>query len=691
LQKLEFRFLAVLLSFAIVSYLAVSFKTQLDSFTEDKKVLYRITHSLERNFQEHLNIVEESIINLYFNNDKLLIAVKKEQSIIHNLCSKPERLQSDYRTFFNNAKKYEEISNELENNTLLFAKVNSKVKNSIHILEMNLKKYGERYSEEYLKIFVEILFEIKRVKNDIYGDKQLDKDLFEKFQKFNDFINKPQDKLNFIHVSLLYYNIPKFKETFLKLKNSQAVPLIQEMREKLHIESEVIKESMQNKFYIMVTSYFLFFILILYLIFHLKKEAKKIEDLRLKNEASLKEDFLTGLQNRSAFLIDVENEEKKKSKSVLLFDIVSFKDINTVIGYEGGDKAILHVTNSIKKFNDEIDSIYRIKGDHFLVVTPLDNTSALENLALRIIHEVEKNVFTYQGLEFVIYLQAGGTTSRPYLKHTEEALQNTKRSFGKFSFYQKDLDQDKEQILKNLDMLNEVKEALKEDRIYPFFQPIVDLQTKEIVKYEALVRLIDKEAKAISPFFFLDLSKKSKLYIDIAEQVLQNSIRLITEKNIEVSINISYSEVVEKRVRNLIVNILENNKAIADKITFEILESDEIQNYNILYEFVNLVRTFGSKVAIDDFGTGYSNFSQLFKLKPDIVKIDGSLIKDIHINEHSRNIVESIVVLARSSGIKTVAEFVENKEIDKIVTELGIDFGQGYLYSPPQNILVRQI
>lgn len=135
--------------------------------------------------------------------------------------------------------------------------------------------------------------------------------------------------------------------------------------------------------------------------------------------------------------------------------------------------------------------------------------------------------------------------------------------------------------------------------------------------------------------------------------------------------------------------VLKENQDIASYITFELLESDEIENYEEIMEFIKIIKSNGCKLAIDDFGSGYSNFNHLFNMKPDILKLDGTLIKDINTNKNSKNIVKAMVMLAKESGIQTIAEFVDNQDVDELITNIGLDFGQGYYYSPPQDLLKK--
>ena len=692
IKKFDIRLAGVVFLFILVIYLAYNFKKEFDSSNRDRVTLGAYTHTLENNYNKHIQIIEDSTVNLHFNNDgfKKLLDEQQELLAIDNEIFSSKLIKNKYKSVIYYINKHRESVKKMQSLTFKYVRINSKVKNSIYILEKILRNSDNKFDQKYFHNFVDILLDIKRSKNDVYSDKLPNYDMFRFFQDYKE--SEDMDKkLIFVHIDLLYRYIPLFKSSFKDILRTDVLSNIKNIRESIRLNSISIKEDMQKKFFIMLFSYILFFVLILYLIYYLKKETKLVESHREQSELALKTDSLTGLLNRNALLLDLK-EIKGNKIGVILFDVIGFSDINTVIGYEGGDQALLHLSETIKsaqKSNRKILDIYKIKVDQFLITVDSLDVNYLNTLSCEIIDSVENSKFSYKGLDFTLYLQSGGSVDRPYLTNAELALDKTKDGFEKFLAYKESMAQDRNRAISNLDMLQEVKEALAEDRICPFFQPIVDLKTKEIVKYEALVRLIDKNLKPISPYFFLELSKRSKLYVQITEQVLYNSILMIKKSGIPVSINVSYSDMIETTTMDLIAKTLEDNRDIADKITFEILESDEIKNYKDVLNFVEFIKGFGCKVAIDDFGSGYSNFNQLFQIKPDILKIDGSLIKDIDKNINSRNVVKSMVGLAKDSNMLTVAEFVDHQEVDEIITKLGIDYGQGYYYSPPKNILQK--
>lgn len=238
----------------------------------------------------------------------------------------------------------------------------------------------------------------------------------------------------------------------------------------------------------------------------------------------------------------------------------------------------------------------------------------------------------------------------------------------------------------NIKIISTIKKALISNNIISFFQPLYNNETKKIEKYESLVRIIDEDLKTIAPIFFLEIAKQSNYYTKITEHVLQNSFSALSNTTKEISINISATDIEDEGTVNIIMNFLRENPDSASRIIFELLEDEYFKDFKIITKFINDVKKHGVKIAIDDFGSGYSNFERLLDYQPDILKIDGSLIKNIHVSKFSRNIVETIQSFADKMGIKTVAEFVSNEEIFKVVNEIGITYTQGYYIDEPKEL-----
>lgn len=241
---------------------------------------------------------------------------------------------------------------------------------------------------------------------------------------------------------------------------------------------------------------------------------------------------------------------------------------------------------------------------------------------------------------------------------------------------------------KNILQTFKLKKALENDRIVPYYQAIYNLKTDKIEKYEALVRSIDEDGVVISPFYFLDISKKSKQYLKLTKEVVKKSFDYFKDKDFEFSVNLTLEDIKNQNISSYIIEMLKVYN-IASRVVFEIVESEGIDDFTQINNFIDNVRKLGCKIAIDDFGSGYFNFEYLIKLNADYIKIDGSLIKDILINKNNQEIVITIVDFAKRQGFKTIAEFVSSKEIFEKVKELGIDYAQGYYINEPK-LLIKE-
>ena len=246
------------------------------------------------------------------------------------------------------------------------------------------------------------------------------------------------------------------------------------------------------------------------------------------------------------------------------------------------------------------------------------------------------------------------------------------------------IQQEQEMASSHLQTLRMVKEAIQNYNIVSYFQPIVDNRTQQIVKYESLVRLIDKDNQVISPFFFLDVAKKGKYYSQITSIVLDNSFNILNYTNMDISINISALDIEKISTREKILELLRTNQKKAKRVVFEILEDEEVKDFKLIKSFIAQIKKFGVKIAIDDFGSGYSSFERILDYQPDILKIDGSLIKNITNNDFSLSVVKTIVVFAKEQNMKIIAEYVENEDIFNLLCDLGVDYSQGYYFSEPK-------
>ena len=244
-----------------------------------------------------------------------------------------------------------------------------------------------------------------------------------------------------------------------------------------------------------------------------------------------------------------------------------------------------------------------------------------------------------------------------------------------------------EKSKENMKMVGMIKNAIKTSKVLSYFQPIIDNKTQKIVKYESLVRLINEDDEVLTPYFFLETAKKSDQYSQITNIVLEHSFSILRNCNTDISINLSALDIEQKNTRKKVLELLETHKENSHRIVFELLEDETVKDMDIVKTFITNIKKYGAKIAIDDFGAGYSNFERLIDYQPDILKIDGSLIRDIETNSYSLSVVKSIVTFAKEQNLQTIAEFIENKNIFKIIKKLGVDYSQGYYFGKPEPLI----
>jgi len=338
--------------------------------------------------------------------------------------------------------------------------------------------------------------------------------------------------------------------------------------------------------------------------------------------------------------------------------------------------------------------VYQLENGIFAMVKDLEDSMVLSESNVMQLKKFQQNIkdgvlkFGTYEYDLNVILSYGNRREFIY----EDVLMGLKKAiqFKKEFMYADSFTlQEKEKAKQNLHTINMIKKAIDAGNIRSYFQPIINAKNGKIEKYESLVRLEKEDGKILSPFFFLETAKNGKYYHQITEAIVENSLSMLRNTDKEISINLSTLDIEDIDLRNKIITLITMNSDIASRLVLELLEDEEVNDFNVVKDFISLVKIFGVKIAIDDFGAGHSNFERLLSFQPDILKLDGSLIKNIHENKYSRDIVETIKTFADKQNIKTVAEFVSCKEVYDVVMEIGIDYLQGYYLGEPNELLAE--
>ncbi|MDD2905815.1 MAG: EAL domain-containing protein [Sulfurimonas sp.] len=420
-------------------------------------------------------------------------------------------------------------------------------------------------------------------------------------------------------------------------------------------------------------------VLVLIILFFRKMFQAKKDEL----EKSIITDALTGFSSRYKLMQDIQ---KAPNASLALLNIDNFREINDFFGYEFGDSTILEVSKTVyESVPHTMNHIfYHLQGDEFAILCRDTNEEKFIQMIQNILAEVNSKDFYVLQEDISLQFSAGLSFIKNHtvlLATANIALKNAKKERKALKIYD-DTSTTSKEYKSNLVWTKKLKDAIKEDRIVVYYQPVVCNLTKEYEKYEALVRLVSKEGEIIPPSQFLDIAKRTKNYIQITQIVVAKSFAAFEHLPYQFAINLTIIDILDTEFNLFLFDKLEGYSGVS-RVTFEIVESEGIENYKEVAEFIKKVKSYGCKIAIDDFGTGYSNFEYLINLQVDIIKIDGSLIRHINTNQNANAVIKAIVTFAKSMNMQTIAEFVEDESIFLACKELGIDYSQGYYFSKP--------
>jgi c-di-GMP phosphodiesterase len=313
-----------------------------------------------------------------------------------------------------------------------------------------------------------------------------------------------------------------------------------------------------------------------------------------------------------------------------------------------------------------------------------------ETISQSILNDIQTTDYIFSGIHIHITLAMGINMFvqksqvddlSTLLINADMALKEAKRRHISYLIYNENM-QIKQEYQNNILWSKKVYDAIEENRFALYYQPIYDA-VGNIAEYEALIRMIEPDNTVVSPYYFLQASKRSNLYPNITKFVISTVFDFVEATQSSVSINFSVDDILDTPTRELLLYKLKTS-AYSNQIIIELLESEGIDNYTEVSSFIKQVKKYGVRIAIDDFGTGYSNFAHILRLNVDLLKIDGSLIKNLDTDINAQTIVKAIVHFSRQLGLKTVAEFVHTASVYQTCIDLNVDYFQGYYLSEPK-------
>ena len=411
------------------------------------------------------------------------------------------------------------------------------------------------------------------------------------------------------------------------------------------------------------------------------KQMIDLEDKYKNTYKQMTTNSITMLPNRIKFYEDSVDEE---NRTLVLIDIVSFSIINETGGYDTGDYVLKELGGFLQSMYGYEFNVYHLDSDLFGLITKDNFEENIFDTVEKIKEDISKLHIATNNFNQTLSTTIGVAyhSENNLMRKAELALREA-RSNGKnqIKYYSDDL--------KIIQKFNEVKEwtpklraGLTNGNVKAYFQPIYDLNTNEIFKYEMLIRLQDGE-KLHAPIKFLQAAVEGGMMYDIFKFMFNQACIEARKSGKKFSVNISDSEFKSEGIVEFIDEKIKYYEIQANQISLEILENNPINKEKDILETVKRIHDLGVDIIVDDFGIECSNFGQIEFLPIDIIKIDGSFIKNLAHCENSQSVVKSVKAFADDKKIKLVAEFISNKSVYDKVMEYGIHYGQGYYLGKP--------
>jgi diguanylate cyclase (GGDEF)-like protein len=416
-------------------------------------------------------------------------------------------------------------------------------------------------------------------------------------------------------------------------------------------------------------------------------------------------DSLTGLRNRRVFAADLEDALGKAhggstSYAVLLIDLDHFKPINDLLGHQVGDAVLREVANRLEAAIRKTDTAVRLGGDEFAIISEGNpdaetNTEIATTLANRVLEAIRRPIVvgTHRvqiGASIGIARSREGNTDAENLLHEADiAMYRAKRDGrGVFRVFEPSMD---EELRARAALEADLRQAILEDAIKPFYQPLVDIRLNRVCGFEVLARWQHPTRGFVPPDVFIPLCEELGLIGDLTGKLLRRACREARGwgSNIRISVNISPVQLVDPALPDWILGILAEEDFPPSRLEIEVTESALVSDLPIAKSILTQLQSTGVTVALDDFGTGYSTLYHLRALKFDKVKIDRSFVQGMLDNPDSEKIVDAILGLARNLQLPVVAEGIENPAMLWYLARHGCDYGQGYFFGkamPAENV-----
>lgn len=400
---------------------------------------------------------------------------------------------------------------------------------------------------------------------------------------------------------------------------------------------------------------------------------------------------ITGLPNRDVLPYSIDNS---KPYILAIVKIENFTDLSAHFGFDFSDTITAFAAKKLQELESPFDfRTYQLKYNEFALLIRRNTVPSIAD-AVQFLTEITSQLgfdsLPWENDSIRLVYRVGATVMDPAhpddqrtaLSKADLALKKAGRGQSAITMFSGGWD-DRDMTFNYTERFSELVKNRENGTFKAVFQPILKSDGLEVAWYEALMRIMHADGTYSSIYPYLGVARSTGFYHYLTDFMLKETAKMIREHDVNVSVNISISDIVRPEFIALIDEVYDSIRHKKGRIIFEILESDELVQLDKCIWFIEYISRYGFRIAIDDFGSGYSNYISLISLPVDIVKIDGALIRKIHSDESARTLVEGIVHFCRKANKKTVAEFVENKCVFDSLKDMDIDYLQGYYLAEP--------
>jgi diguanylate cyclase (GGDEF)-like protein len=426
-----------------------------------------------------------------------------------------------------------------------------------------------------------------------------------------------------------------------------------------------------------------------------------------KTEAELRyiadHDSLTGLLDRRRFRAELDQYVSFTARyggqgAVMIIDIDGLKAINDSLGHHAGDNLIRHVAAIMRERVRTTDIVARLSGDEFAVLMPQAETAGALQLGEDLRAQVAENAAAGLDVEqatisvgITMFGGERGIGAEAVLVAADQAMYRAKEEGRNQTALFQDPTEPQRQQRRRQTTSARIRDALTHDRLSLHTQPIRSLASGGIERYELLLRMTGENGELLPAASFIEAAERSGMVQELDRWVVVQALELLAQREqdgapVSLHVNLSGASVADVSVLEFIERRLDEGEADPARCTFEITETAPVHNYEAAAGFADRITEFGCQVAIDDYGAGFGPFHYLKSIPFDLIKIDGSFIRDMPNSDADQLTVQAIVQIARGLGKTTIAEYVQDDVTAKMLHEYGVDMAQGYHLGRPVDV-----